>query len=357
MRTAIRVDASSQIGTGHFMRCLCLADALKQRGAQIRFVCRQVPEHLKDMLAAKGHRLIPLDSRSNAAIKDDLAHAHWLGSSQYSDAKDTIQALSDQAWEWLVVDHYALDKRWESALRKTAKEILAIDDIADRHHDCDVLLDQNYYADMGTRYAGKVPAHCRLLLGPTYALLRDEFRQLREQVKPRTGPVKRVLVFFGGVDAGNCTGRTIEVLANLGIEGLRVDVVIGAQHPHREQIESACLEHKFSFHMQTKRLAELIASADLAIGAGGATTWERCCLGLPALTVSLANNQTEIAKSLELLGASIYVGEQDVASVAVMRNAILDLIRSKDQFEKLSLKAFSMADGLGVDRLCKIMGS
>ena len=173
MNIAFRVDASTQIGTGHFMRCLTLADALKQHGAKIRFASRHMPEYLRDMLVVKGHEFMLLDSSPSDAISDGLSHANWLGTSQHADAQDTVQALSGQTWDWLIVDHYALDARWESALRQTAKNIFVIDDIADRQHDCDVLLDQNLYADMDSRYTGKVPAHCQLLLGPRYALLRD----------------------------------------------------------------------------------------------------------------------------------------------------------------------------------------
>lgn len=354
----MRVDASSQIGTGHFMRCLTLADSLKQRGARVRFICRHLSSHLREMLAAKGHEFIPLNSGtrgdSSETTTDGLAHAQWLGISQRIDAQASIDALSDQDWDWLVVDHYALDARWESALRQAAKNILVIDDIADRQHDCDILLDQNFYADMDKRYTGKVPAHCRLLLGPRYALLREEFRQLREQAKPRTGPVKRVLVFFGGVDADNYTSRAIDALA--GIDGLHVDVVVGAQHPFREQIESACEQHQFDCHVQTKRMAELMLAADLALGAGGSATWERCCLGLPALTVSLADNQTEIAKAIDTLGAGRYLGSQDIAGVPVMHKGILDLLEDEEQVSVLSEKAYSIVDGLGVDRLCECLG-
>lgn len=356
MNIAFRVDASNQIGTGHFMRCLTLADTLKQRGARSRFVSRCLPEHLRSMLVEEGHELELLDSSSGTAALGGLSHAHWLGTSQHADAQDTIRVLSDQNWDWLIVDHYALDARWESTLRQAVRNMLVIDDIADREHDCDVLLDQNFYADMDTRYKDKVPASCRLLLGPRYALLRAEFRRLRGEVKPRAGPVRRVLVFFGGIDADNCTGRAVEALVNLGINGLYVDVVIGPQHPLREQIELACAEHQFHCHVQTTRMAELFAAADLAIGAGGATTWERCCLGLPALTVSLADNQIEIAKGLVLLGAGIYIGQLGVASAAVIRTAILDLIKNESRVEALSSRAFSIADGLGVDRLCEVMG-
>lgn len=133
------------------MRCLTLADALKQRGAQIRFVSRQMPKHLRDMLREKSHECTPLNSRSNEEAADDLPHSHWLGTSQAADAQKTLQALSAQTWDWLVVDHYALDARWESALRGMVRRILVIDDLADRVHDCDVLLDQNLYEDMDTR--------------------------------------------------------------------------------------------------------------------------------------------------------------------------------------------------------------
>lgn len=353
---AFRVDASSQIGTGHFMRCLTLADALKQRGAQIRFVSRHMPVHLIDMLAAKGHEFKLLNSSSSEPVYNDLSHSHWLGISQHADAEDTIQALSDQTWNWLVVDHYALDTRWESMLYQSVKNTLVIDDIADRTHDCDVLLDQNFYTDKDVRYIGKVPERCQLLLGPRYALLRDEFRRLREQVKPRSGPVKRVLIFFGGVDAANYTERAIEALASIGCQDLHVDVVIGAQHPHREHIESACIDHAFVYYVQTNRMAELAAVADLAIGAGGSASWERCCLGLPALIVSLADNQIDIAKALDLFGACRYIGSLEMASASVLRSAIIDLLNHQGHLRALSEKSYSLVDGQGVDRLCQALG-
>lgn len=355
MKIAFRTDATSQIGTGHFMRCLTLAEALKRSGAQIRFVSRDLPVHLCDMLAAKGMELASLDSNSNASSADDLAHAQWLRTSQAQDAQATIQALSDRSWDWLIVDHYALDARWESALRRTAKQIMVIDDIADRQHDCDVLLDQNFYADMQTRYIGKVPSHCELLLGPRYALLRDEFRKVREQVKPRTGPVKHILVFFGGVDADNYTGRAIEALSGIDIPDLHVDVVIGAQHPCREQIKATCAQHGFMCHVQTGKMAELMVATDLAIGAGGSASWERCCLGLPALLVALADNQINIAKALDLFGACIYVGTLKTASAPIMRSAIASLLSAQDKLKLISEKAFSLVDGLGVDRVCQKM--
>ena len=355
MNIAIRVDASSQIGTGHFMRTLTLAKELSKRGAKVRFVSRHLPEYLQDMLSEKVYEFRILDRPINETMQDELAHSKWLGTTQHEDAQDTTQALSDRIWDWLVIDNYALDARWESVLRKSAKRLLVIDDLADRMHDCDILLDQNYYADKETRYTGKVPVTCQLLLGPHYALLREEFSQWRQQVKPRTGSVKRILVFFGGVDADNFTGLTIDALARLGISGLHIDVVIGAQHPYREKIESACIEYMFSCYVQTDRMAELMATADLAIGAGGSATWERCCLGLPSLVVSLADNQTDIVKGLDLLGAGQYIESQVFANSSVLLHYILGLIENRKFLKSLSEQAFATNIGDGVNRVCQAL--
>lgn len=356
MNIAFRTDATSQIGTGHFMRCLTLADELKQRGARIRFLSRNLPAHLRDMLATKNIEYSSLCGDVEKEMFDDLAHSKWLGASQAQDARDTEQALSDRTWDWLVVDHYALDARWERALRGSARQIMVIDDIADRQHDCDVLLDQNYYADMHTRYMGKVPESCRLLLGPRYALLREEFRRLRERAKPRTGQVKRILVFFGGVDVDNYTGLALEALAGSGIEGVAVDVVIGAQHPRRDDIEQACAAVGYACHVQTSRMAELMAAADLAIGAGGSASWERCCLGLPALLVALAENQINIAKALDSIGACSYIGTKETADLFAIRRSINYVLSSCGQLESISQHAYSLVDGMGGARVCQELG-
>ena len=356
MNIAFRTDATYQIGTGHFMRCLTLADELKKQGAQLCFVSRNLPEHLRDMLAAKGMELVTLINTVSATPIDDLAHSAWLGISQTQDAQDTIKALAEQSWDWLVVDHYALDARWETAMRNTAKKIMVIDDLADRVHDCDVLLDQNLYADMQTRYKGKVPAHCQLLLGPQYALLREEFRRLREQIKPRTGVVKKLLVFFGGVDADNYTGLAIKALADMAIKKVHVDVVIGAQHPCRAEIETECAVQGFVCHVQTNKMAELMAAADLAIGAGGSASWERCCFGLPALLVALAENQIEIAKGLDSIGACIYIGTKNTVNSLTIQQAIIKLLNMQNQIQIISKEAYSLVDGMGASRVGQALG-
>ncbi len=351
MNVAIRADASSQIGTGHFIRCLTLADGLKRRGYRIRFIGRNPPLYLRDMLEAKGMEFVPLVSNDMYLPRtNDLAHAHWLGTRQEQDAQDAIQALSDHSWDWLIVDHYALDSRWESTLRPVVKKILVIDDIADRQHDCDMLLDQNFYLNMQSRYADKVSPHCQLLLGPSYALLRDEFRQLREQIESRSELVKRILVFFGGVDASNYTGRAVEALSGIEAPGLHVDVVIGAQHPNIEQIKTACGQHGFVCHVQTDKMAELMAAASLAIGAAGSASWERCSLGLPCIVGAVAQNQIQAAQDLAHTGAVRFVGTEQEITVKKLQHEINSVLHS-DWLNKASKQCLELVDAQGVNRL------
>lgn len=357
MRIAFRVDASSEIGTGHFMRCLTLALALKKRGVQIRFVSRHLPEYLRQMLSTKGFEFALLNSVQDETALKELAHAHWLGVSQALDATDSINALSTETgtWDWLIVDHYALDTRWESMLRQSARNILAIDDIADRQHDCDILLDQNLYADMETRYTGKVPRLCQMLLGPRYAILRDEFRELHEQVRLRTGPVSRALIFFGGVDSVNYTGLAIEALAEIGMPDLHVDVVIGAQHPDRERIEADCAQRGYICHVQTDKMAELMMTADLAIGAGGSTAWERCCLGLPTLTICVANNQRKQIADAASEGL-MYAPELKGEFVPAIRRQVSALIDNCYLRQAICRNGMRAVDGRGVLRVIGALG-
>ncbi len=349
LKIAFRVDASSQMGTGHFMRCLTLAENLKKRGTQIRFISRDLPAHLQTMLQNKAIELVALAKNINDVITDDLAHSHWLGCSQTEDALATLQALADKNWDWLVVDHYALDARWEKKLREKVKKILVIDDLADRQHDCDVLLDQNHYAYMETRYLGKVPTQCQLLLGAGYALLRDEFQQKREQIKPRQDAVKRILVFFGGVDADNYTGLAIAALSEIDISKIQIDIVIGAGHPYREQIKVASVEHGFNCHIQTDKMAQLMAEADLAIGAGGSATWERCCLGLPTLAICMAHNQQKQLADAALAGW-LYSPEIK-KDLKQLQTHITALIENSYLRELISHNCIQAVDGRGILRV------
>jgi UDP-2,4-diacetamido-2,4,6-trideoxy-beta-L-altropyranose hydrolase len=355
MNIAFRVDASAPIGTGHIMRCLTLADAFSERKVAVRFLSRHMPQHIRDILLSRGHEFVDLGGAA-AGSPDELPHAEWLGTSQAADAAAAIHALSDRMWDWLIVDNYALDFRWESALRQTVRKIASIDDIANRTHDCDVLLDQNLHADMQDRYEHKVPPHCQMLLGPRFAVLRQEFRQLRERVKPRTGSVKRILIFFGGMDADNYTGTALEALTDLAIPDIEIDVVIGETHPARSRLAAECIRPGFTLHVQTDRMAELMAAADLAVGAGGTATWERCCMGLPALVICIADNQSrQIADAARAI--LVYAPDGREGPAAMMARHVRALIDNSSLRAAISRNGMEAVDGCGVARVVASMGS
>jgi UDP-2,4-diacetamido-2,4,6-trideoxy-beta-L-altropyranose hydrolase len=346
-----RVDASSQIGTGHFMRCLTLADVFKQRGALIRFVSRHLPEHLRGMLRERGYEFIWLNSESVDEEIDELTHSCWLGVSQQFDAKNTIHALSDRAWDWIIVDHYALDARWENALRGSTSHIFVIDDLADRVHDCDILLDDNLFPDIETRYINKVPTYCRLLLGPSYVPLRDEFLQLREKAKLRTGTVNRVLVSFGGIDADNYTSWAIEALINSWVRDLAIDVVLGAQNSNRKQIQNDCDRYSLNCYVQTNQMANLMSDADLAIGAAGYTSYEFAAMKLPAILIPVSDIQTIFAKEMENKGVACVAKVNKSATTEEVTAAFLEVIDSVTLRSSMSRACVEVIDGKGMVRI------
>lgn len=351
MNVAFRVDADRQIGTGHFTRCLALADQLRDAGMGVRFIGRRMLPHLAATLTARGYDFTPLTSRV-AGASADLPHSAWLDATQEEDAAATAQVLAGDGCDWLVVDHYALDGRWESALRPYTRRILAIDDLADRTHDCDVLLDQNINAE--GRYDGKVPAHCEQLLGPRYALLRDEFRVARTTAVPRSGPVTRALVSFGGTDAANATAVAIEALASVRPRIPHTDVVIGDQHPQRSDIETACRAHAFACHVQPTELAAMMAASDIAVGAAGVTMWERCAVGLPAVTIAVADNQRESLRAAALAGL-VYAMPPTLVTAATLAAHLSAVLDNELLREMLSRNAMQRVDADGTVRVARAM--
>ena len=312
MRVAFRVDASVAIGSGHVMRCLTLADALGKEGADVLFVCRQHHGNTIALIEERGFAVAPL--AVGAGTVDDRAHyADWLGGTWQADAEAT-QAAVTARWlggaEWLIVDHYAIDARWESALRAQARRIMAIDDLADRSHDSDLLLDQNLVRDFETRYAGLVPDRCLLQLGPRYALLASEYAALHGQARSRQGPIRNILVFFGGVDSFGLTEKAVNAFIALERPDIHLDVVVGRMSLSPAAMTVLAQSHpNIAVHGNLPSLAPLMAKADLAIGAGGSTAWERLCLGLPSIVVSVAENQRETCSELSRRGLAHWLGD------------------------------------------------
>ena len=242
LNICIRVDSSQAIGSGHLMRCLTLADRLRDKGNSVSFISRQLPGNMIDFAEGKGYTTFRLPYvEAEFAALPIATHHQWLGTDWATDANQTLLALRGSAQiDWLIVDHYALDIHWEALMRPLVRRIMVIDDLADRPHDCDLLLDQNLYEDMASRYDGRVPEHCRKLLGPRYALLRPEFLEERQRLRARDGEVKRILMFFGGSDLCNETTKALEAWRLVNRPDIAVDVIVGGSNPHREQVRRIC---------------------------------------------------------------------------------------------------------------------
>jgi UDP-2,4-diacetamido-2,4,6-trideoxy-beta-L-altropyranose hydrolase len=339
----IRCDASLSIGSGHVMRCRTLARALRRRGATVTFLCRRQSGdliHLLEqefpVLALTEHSLHAIQTPQGDPLQGRKLYSAWLGCSQEQDATDCLEALTQAnitSASWLVVDHYGLDAYWEGQLLaglagEAAPRLLVMDDLADRPHQADLLLDQNFFgAATEARYAGLVPGHCRQLLGPHYALLGPEYAQLHPLVPPRK-ELRRVLVFFGGVDSANLTGRALEALRAPELVHLEVDVVLGLHSPHRQAVEELVARRPHTtVHAPLPSLAGLIARADLAIGAGGATTWERACLGLPSMVVTIADNQLPFVQALDQAGKVQLLGRAAEVSAEQIRLALISALK------------------------------
>ncbi|MFD1983354.1 UDP-2,4-diacetamido-2,4,6-trideoxy-beta-L-altropyranose hydrolase [Mesorhizobium newzealandense] len=309
VQVAFRTDASIEIGTGHVMRCLTLADALRERGAECQFICRLHNGHLMDLIAERGYMAVALPKPPKEAIKTCAVppHAYWLGTDWARDAQETCQAIA--AVDCLIVDHYGLDRRWEEELRSACRHLMIIDDLADRPHNCDLLLDQSL-GRTEQDYNGLLSAHAITLLGPDYALLRPEFAELRgESLARRLQPkLEHVLVTMGGVDRENVTGLVLDALdLCTSPSNLRITVVMGPHAPWLPQVRARALRMQRPTQVLTgvRDMARLMVGSDLAIGAAGSTTWERCSLGLPTIQIALADNQKEMAAVLAKRGAVI----------------------------------------------------
>lgn len=358
LNIVIRTDASLAIGTGHVMRCLSLAEVLRGNGAAVHFACRLHDGHLCELIRERGYPVLELVApvvNSGSATESD--YSAWLGTTSRDDVEETAAAIDSLGFkpDWLIVDHYALNASWEQSLRESVARIMVIDDLADRKHDCDLLLDQNLYADADTRYRGLVPEHCQLLVGPRFALLRKEFRVARAGVAVRSGSVQRILVFFGGMDSADYTISALDALVDVDVQAVHVDVVIGDQHKSKAKIESICAARSFECHVQTNRLAELMSAADIAVGAGGSATWERCCLGLPCLTFVVADNQRQLVIDAALAGVLCAPDSQPENSKAVAAH-LRSFVDNRLLRESISRKSMSIVDGYGADRVRQAIG-
>ncbi|NDY73272.1 UDP-2,4-diacetamido-2,4,6-trideoxy-beta-L-altropyranose hydrolase [Desulfobacter hydrogenophilus] len=359
VKIVFRTDASLQIGTGHVMRCLTLAEALKKEGAQCHFISREHPGNLFDQIKQQGFIVKALPATTKEMFFDDSnnavhsEYASWLGTSWTTDAEQTKSSIGNTVYDWLIVDHYALDEKWEKELRPKCRNIMVIDDLADRSHDCDLLLDQNLGRDQN-HYNQIVPKNCTVLTGPHYALLRPEFAALRDySLRRRVNPkFKHLMISMGGVDQINATGKILEAIKECELPNyLRITVVMGLNAPWLLQVKSLAeqLPQSTEVMVNVQNMAQLMTDSDLAIGAAGSTSWERCCLGLPSIIVILAENQQFIANSLQSAGAAKTFSIND--DVNALGKIIKKMIGNTNEAPKMSAVAASITDGNGINKI------
>lgn len=357
---AFRTDASTQIGTGHVMRCLTLADALRERGAKCRFVSREHPGNLLDLVRERGHEALALPIDIRTSREPLTAHTGWLNGDVETDAQETRAALAESAVDWLIVDHYGIDARWERQLRAACRKLMVIDDLANRPHDCDLLLDQNLGRSIQD-YAPLVPCNCTVLAGPKHALLRPEFASQRPYSLARRAKaeLQHVLITMGGVDKDDATGQVLDALNETRFlpSNCRITVVMGQDASWLEKVrtKAAMLPWPVEVVVNARDMAKIMADSDLAIGAAGGTSWERCCLGLPAIIVALAENQRLGARALHEVGAALMLGDMDVIGEDLSQD--FELKMAGLRLAEMAAVASTVTDGEGVGRVIATMVS
>lgn len=361
MKITFRTDASVDIGSGHVMRCLTLAQALKGNGHTCEFICRAHPGNLITHITDMGFQVHTLSANAatTSATLNSPTHLSWLGSTQLNDAQETLSILEGAKADWLVVDHYALDAEWEINVQNATNYLMVIDDVADRPHKCDLLLDQNLGRKKAD-YEALVPSGCRLLLGTDYALLRPEFTKLRPQsisARNDRNSLTQILISMGGIDKHNITRK---VLLELNRSALPLEtqicVVMGAHAPWITDIHSlaALLPWHTEVKVSVDNMAELMMNASLAIGAAGSTSWERCCLGVPTILTILASNQREIAKHLVSSKAALLFDPQSQIADNSLP-ALIEQAQQESTLNQLSSNAARLCDGAGADRVVERM--
>ncbi len=282
-----RVDSATIMGSGHLMRCIVLAKLMRDRGnVDIYFVCRDLEGNISSVVSENDFNLIMLPS---TGYNTDLSgYDAWLMVSQEQDADETIDAIgsisSERQVDYVIVDSYAIDEKWEKKLRPFTKKIFVIDDLANRRHECDFLLDQTYGIENLKKYDGLVPQHCVQFLGTSYSLLKPEYRNLRNEMNLLRQEIKNVLVFFGGSDDTGETVKLLEALRKEQCTCYHFIVIVGNSNLQKNIVKSYCDSlHNVEFHCQVDNMEYYISICDLAFASAGVNTWERCVLGLSSI--------------------------------------------------------------------------
>lgn len=356
-KIAFRVDSSAEMGIGHLMRCLTLADTLRARGAACQFVTRDLPGHLGALIPERGFAVSLLEAPTGPTPSGPPDHAAWAGVTWQQDLADTRAAINRA--DLLIVDHYAFDARWQTGLADRVGRIMVIDDLADRPHAAALLLDQNLGRE-AKDYDGLVPDDCRILTGPRFALLRPEFAAQRQRslTRRQTPQLAHLMVTMGGTDAIDATSQVLRALKDADLpEGLRISVVMGSRAPALERVRALAADMPWPTEVlvDVRDMAALMTDADLAIGAGGSTTWERCCLGLPSIIVETAANQAGAVAAMEDTGAALGTGPLSAPGFRERLIAALERLFYPDVNARLSRASADLCAGNGTAHVAQFL--
>lgn len=338
MHAVFRADASPAIGGGHVQRCLTLADAFAAEGWVCSFAFRSGTVETVPALKARSYGLLPL----TGAAEDEPAE---------------IEAGLSQRCDLFVVDHYERGATFETRCRSVSPLVFTLDDKPLRRHDADFLLDATPRSN-DDGYRALVPPQCRLLIGPGYALLRPQFATARPFAlvrRKKAGEPRRLLVSMGMTDPADATARVLRGIAASGLP-LAIDVVLGAAAPHLDAVRALIVDLGLdaTLHVDVADMASLVSAADIAIGASGQTSFERCCLGLPSLLVVTADNQTQFADALVAAGAVERLTSLEEADIA---SAVSTFVRDPARLHSMSRRAAALCDGAGAARAIKVVAS
>ena len=339
----IRVDSSTKIGYGHLIRCLALADTLK-KSFKINFICTNLNGNLISQICKKNFEVFRFNTKSQRInVKKD--------------AEKTISIIKKyrNKKSLLILDSYILSQEWENRVKPYVKRLIVIDDLMDRKHSCDLIIDQNLHTQMNSLYINSVPKNCVKLLGPDYAILRNQFIAQRKYAKIRSLPLKNILVSFGGSDNENHTLHALTSLKKLNSD-VNVNVVTGTANIGKKIIKNFCKKNfNYNYFEQVENMAKLMQVADLCIGSSGTTTWERCCVGLPAIAIVASNDQKDIASAVSKNKCIINLGKikksDNVNYVRLMKNL------KNNELQNMSRNCMKLVDGKGAARISKYIFS
>lgn len=361
VQVVFRVDSSLEMGAGHVMRCLALADALSVTGVSCRFITRAHLGNITALVAKRGYEvsLLPVGILQDHSETQPNPYARWLGVHCLLDAEQTIAALANRPKpKWLVVDHYALDHQWERMVRHSCEHLLVLDDLANRNHDADMLIDQTL-GRLESDYLNLVNLTCQVRCGVQHVLLRSEFNEWRKiSLERRVDPIlRRILISLGGVDQYNISSQILRILGKCGLPAdIEICIILGESSPWIADLRQLVREcsTKVQLIVAAENMAELLAGCDLAIGAAGTSCWERCYLGVPTLMLVLAENQREIAARVAEKGA-VKLLATGVDYALDLEMAVLRLLANPAELKIMSKNASELVVRSGAGSLAQDM--